>query len=530
MGWHSVRVRLTLWNVLVLACVLGGFGAALCYSVQANQAAAIDRDLAARGRGLARRPPPEAGGFRFRLPGTPGGPDQMLMGPTPDLPPLDRRDEGPGRVLRFGRRRPLVPRAPDDVGPAPIETNNGRVREFRRPLYFSAEGKPPEMWADDLPWDRAAMSDALAGLERYSTVLIDGERVRVFTTPVRAEGAIVGSTQTAHPLGEQERLAESQIRTLLLLIPAALLVAGVGGLFLTNRALRPVREVTHAAAQIGAGDLSRRLRVEGKDELAELSSTFNGMIGRLEYAFRDLEGANAELAQAFRKLEAAYEEQRRFTGDASHELRTPLTRIKGSTSLALYGPHDADSYREALVVADEAADAMARIVQDLLLLARSDAGQLPVRRAAISLEEVLQRAVEGLRGEPGPAIILEPSICGVGISGDADHLVRLFGNLLENAVRHTPPEGRVTLSAEVIGDVVGVRVADTGEGIPPEHLPRVCERFYRVDAARTGGRGGTGLGLAICQSIVQAHEGTLAIESRLGEGTRVTVTLPAAVP
>lgn len=540
MNWHSVRVRLTLWNVLVLACVLSGFGAAMAYTVQANQAAAIDRQLAEQARGIGPRMN-RGRGFRRELFIRRGAsnessaprPAQPAPGPDPGPPPggpppweqgPERRPFGePGRPFR----QPIT-RQPGDVGPAPMLVNGQPVLEFRRPLFLTREGNGFGMFSDDRPWDPAHFQRSLRGDSLYSTITVNGERVRVFSAPMRLPDGQEGVVQAAHPLGEQQRLADSQFRTLLLLIPLALLVAGGGGLFLTNRALRPVRDVTQAAAEIGAGDLSRRLKVTGKDELAELSVTFNGMIARLQETFGGLEHANAELAQAYSRLERAFEEQRRFTGDASHELRTPLTRIKGSTSLALCGPHDADSYREALEVADEAADTMARIVQDLLLLARSDAGQLPVRLSPISIEDVLHRSLAGLRDQPGAAIRLEIPPGNTRVLGDLDHLARLFSNLLENALRHTPRDGAITVSARPRGDVLEVTVRDTGEGIPPEHLPHVCERFYRVDQARTGGRGGTGLGLAICQSIVQAHGGTLTLRSRPGHGTAVTVTLPLA--
>jgi signal transduction histidine kinase len=278
----------------------------------------------------------------------------------------------------------------------------------------------------------------------------------------------------------------------------------------------------------GAEDLSQRLEVTGKDELGQLAATFNGMIARLEGAFHGLGEANRNLEEAYRKLEAAYQERRRFTGDASHEPRTPLTRIKGSTSLALSGPHDADSYREALEIADEAADAMTRIVQDLLLLARSDAGQLPIQRRPTRLVECVQKAVYSLADQPGAPVRLAFPESDPQVLGDTDHPTRLFVNLLENALRHTPAEGEIRVTVESSGSDWVITVADTGEGIPPEHLPHVRERFYRVDAARTGGRGGTGLGLAICESIVRAHGGSLSIESEIGRGTRVTVTLPGA--
>jgi signal transduction histidine kinase len=284
--------------------------------------------------------------------------------------------------------------------------------------------------------------------------------------------------------------------------------------------------VSAAAAELGAQDLSRRLTVRGDDEFAELARTFNGMMARLELAFGEVASGNRALAKAYRRLEEAYKQQRRFTGDASHELRTPLTRIKGSTSLALYGPHDADLYRKALVVADEAADAMSRLVQDLLLLARSDSGQLPIQAAPVDLHDVLREAMQGVVEEPGAAVVVDIPRSLPRIHGDVKHLARLFLNLIHNALRHTPAEGEIRITASATDDFVTVNVTDTGEGIPLEHLPHVTERFYRADASRSGGKGGTGLGLAICESIIHAHGGTLFLDSILGRGTTVTVTIP----
>jgi signal transduction histidine kinase len=261
--------------------------------------------------------------------------------------------------------------------------------------------------------------------------------------------------------------------------------------------------------------------VEGHDELSELAATFNGMLGRLE--------------QAFLRLALALEQQRRFTADASHELRTPLTIIKAHTSLALEEERTNQEYRQALVAADRAADATTRIVQDLLLLARADAGQLRPEappagmRRPTPIREVLDSAAEAFRGPAIAPIRIELPDPSPAVPGDRSQLVRLFSNLLENAVRHTPPDGRIVVSVAEQPPGLVVRVADTGEGISPEHLPHVCERFYRVDAARTRRQGGTGLGLAICASMVEAHGGSLAIDSVVGRGTTVTVRLPGPV-
>jgi len=484
MNWGSIRIRLIFWNVVIMALVLVAAGVALTYSVRAFLSAAVDRDLADRAHGAAAR------WNRF-------DPQRIPQGPP--------NTSAPGPSARRS--------------PPPGATEQERRGFYRRPRFLNREGRSLVPFAEDIPWDEAtALVSGQAGVERYSHLTVEGEALRIFSIPLMRGDEIEGVIQVAHPLTEQQRLEEGLERTLLMLIPLALLVAGIGGAFLTDRALRPVKRITAEAARIGAQDLSHRLEVTGRDELSELAATFNGMIARLEAAFH--------------QLEQAYEQQRRFTADASHELRTPLTTIKANTSLALCGEPTPAEYREALEAADEAADTMNRIVQDLLLLARSDGGQLGLSLQPVSIREILTRAAALVSGEGSAPIEIEPIAPDLGVVGDSHHLVRLFVNLLENAVRHTPASGRITLSARMepgAGDHVVVHVADTGEGIPPQHLAHVCERFYRVDAARShSSRGGTGLGLAICQSIVQAHSGKLTIASEVGRGTTVTLLLPRA--
>jgi heavy metal sensor kinase len=346
--------------------------------------------------------------------------------------------------------------------------------------------------------------------------------MRVLSTPI--ESAVPGTggkvdrvLQVAYPLGSVQREIDALTSTLLALVPFGLLAAGLGGAFLTGRALRPVREIAGTAARLGASDLSERLPVTGRDEFSELSSSVNAMLARLEEAF---------------------DRQRRFTADASHELRTPLSIIKANTSLALEHPWPEERYREFLAAIDTAAGRQSRIVEELLFLARADAGGLARDVGPVCLIEALEEAAEAVsrpapRGHP-PCIRLESIDPALLVPGSGSELTRLFTNLLENAVRHTPPEGTVTVSAMVDAMSVTVTVADTGEGIAPEHLPHLGERFYRVDAARSaaprGYPGGTGLGLAICRSIVEAHGGRMTIESKVGEGTAVRIRLLLCPP
>jgi heavy metal sensor kinase len=477
----SMRTRLTLWSVVVLALVLVLMGVILRYSVEANFQATIDRELLVWGRGTE--------GFVVR----------MIENPPPP-PPVARRD--------------TAAKAREKAKSSKKAGKDSDTKDLYFPRTFRLDGTP-YMPGWDEPWDRAAAIAAAKGPHNYVTVENDDDPVRVLSMPIRSQGRIVAVLQTVHRLQEMRRDLASLSRTLLTLIPVALLIVGISAAFLMERMLRPVRQITHAAAQINSSDLSQRLPVIGGDEFSRLSTTFNAMLSRLEHSF---------------------DQQRRFTADASHELRTPLTAIRAHTSLALHTAETPEEFRCALEGANHAATLMSSIVQDLLLLARSDANQLPIQHGTVPVSEVLQSAVKTLAGPDKsekcerPEVRIEPlsSDVPLAVSGDRNHLQRLFSNLLENAVRHTPAEGHVLLSAQREEDTVHVRVTDTGAGIAPEHLPHVCERFYRVDNARARKHGGTGLGLAICQTIVEAHTGRLTIESELGRGTTVHVYLPFA--
>jgi len=331
--------------------------------------------------------------------------------------------------------------------------------------------------------------------------------VRVLSVPWQHGDETVGVTQLARPMGEFDSLWRRLLRAALVLLPVTLLVAVAGGLALTERALRPVAQVTRAAAELGAEDLGRRLPVAGDDELAELARTFNAMLARLQ---------------------AAFEQQRRFTADSSHELRTPLARVKLATSMALGGPPSLDEYREALTVADRGANAMNKLIDQLLALARADAGQLVLEVEPLAVAEVLANSLDAIAPAAAARVTLVPPPADLRLLADHDSLTRVLVNLLDNALRHTPPEGHVTLSAAAAGERVAIMVADDGEGIAPEHLPHLAERFYRADAARSRRAGGSGLGLAIVASLLATQEGELHLDSEPGRGTRATVSLPAA--
>jgi two-component system OmpR family sensor kinase len=334
--------------------------------------------------------------------------------------------------------------------------------------------------------------------------------LRVMTIPLIAGNQqLIGYIQAATPL-DQVDLARSVL--LLVLVGggvAAVALAAVVGWLSAHRALKPLDAMTETALQIAdTDDLSRRITMTGvpHDEVGRLAEAFNNTIERLERLF------NA---------------QRRFLADVSHELRTPLTTIRGNVDL-LRRMGGADE--TSLDAIQSEAERMSRLVGDLLLLAQSDAGTLPMARHPVELDTLLlevNREAQVLAGGVGLSIgEIDQAI----VLGDRDRLYQLVLNLVSNALKFTPEGGHVSLGLSLVNDWARLVVSDTGVGIPPEELPQVFERFYRVDKARTRSQGGAGLGLAIAQRIARIHGGRIEVASDgvNGHGSTFSVWLPLA--
>ncbi|MBC8064834.1 MAG: HAMP domain-containing protein [Chlorobia bacterium] len=432
-------------------------------------------------------------------PGQPRGQGQSGGPPGPGGP--EGQGFGPIEPPAFQRQQP--PQNP----PRGLDTEGFRIANLRRPRHFNVKIESLSQ-PGDVPFDLKAVNAVIRGKSPiYTSGSFEGERIRVFTMPWLEGNEVRAVVQVARETRDLDRLWQSQTLTLVIFLPCALVVAALGAIFLTNRAMRPIGTMRDAATAISGTNLSERIPIQGQDEFAELGESFNSMIGRLEKAFTD--------------LQLAFEQQRRFTADASHELRTPLTRMKLSTSAALEpGANEADRL-EALRVADEATEGMNRLVNQLLLLARADAGQLAFQRERSDLRVIVSEAIEQVLKPDSIELNVDFPDRAVYAEVDPEAMRRVFINLLENAYRHAM-EGKVAVAIrdEKSPEVV---VADTGEGIAPEHLVHLTERFYRVDSSRTGGTGGSGLGLAICKTIVEGHGASLKIESKPGEGTQVSV-------
>jgi two-component system OmpR family sensor kinase len=287
----------------------------------------------------------------------------------------------------------------------------------------------------------------------------------------------------------------------------ALVVSLLGGWFLAGRALAPVARISQAAAAMTAGDLTARIAIERTEN--------------------ELEQVALALNQAFDRLHQAVENERRFTADASHELRTPLATISAEIEWALARPRTADEYRRCLDTAQRAADRMRRVVERLLTLAHADAGAAALQRAPVGLGPVVNDAVGIVKPlAEQKRVTIETRLDAAMVVGDRDRLTDLATNLVSNAIRYNRDGGRVSVEVWPDGDDACLRVADTGTGISAEDLPRVFERFFRADRARTSDSGGAGLGLAIAKWIVEAHGGRIACTSTAGHGTEVLVRLP----
>jgi two-component system OmpR family sensor kinase len=297
-------------------------------------------------------------------------------------------------------------------------------------------------------------------------------------------------------------------RVLLLALPLLIGLAGIGGYWLTSRNLAPLESMAAQARRITHSNLETRLEIGGAaQELTMLAASFNELLARLDQSF---------------------DHMRRFVADASHELRTPVSIIRGEADVALSRDRSAAEYRQALAVVLDESRRLSRLVDDLLNLARADAGRVKLRLEEFYLDDLLAECCRSAQTLAGARrIALECRSPGdVAFRGDEELVRRMVMNLIDNAIRYTPEGGRVTAALEVRGGDVAIRVSDTGAGIAPEAVPYVFDRFYRGDQARSRQDGGFGLGLAIVKWIAESHQGAVNLATTPGAGSSFTVTLP----
>jgi heavy metal sensor kinase len=289
---------------------------------------------------------------------------------------------------------------------------------------------------------------------------------------------------------------------------AAVLLAGVVGWLVAGAALRPVERMRVESEAISGSEPGRRLPVpRTQDELAALGGSLNRMLDRLEVAVK---------------------RERRFVADASHELRTPLANLKAELDLALRRARSRSELTEALRSASEETDRLTRLAEDLLLLASADGGRLPRRREEVDVAALLRDTVDSFSGRASTlSVKLEAAVDdGLRARLDGARIRQALGNLIDNALRHTPAGSRVTVSASVVNGDLAIVVADGGEGFPSSYLPTAFEAFSRADASRSRPTGGAGLGLAIVRAVAEAHGGTVEAANGPQGGAIVVLRVP----
>jgi heavy metal sensor kinase len=344
----------------------------------------------------------------------------------------------------------------------------------------------------------------------YEDLAVQNTRLRAYSARVDVRGQPY-SVQVAVPVDElAEALARYRL-TLILMIPAALLVASGGGYWLSRRAWAPVDRIIRDAQSISSQNLQKRLDVPvSGDELQRLSETLNQMLERLDLAFR-------RIAQ--------------FTADASHELRTPVAVIRTTAELALRHTRSTSEYASALSDILAQSERTTELIDSLLTLARSDTGQHELRLSSVDLCEVIREAVETGRrfaATKGLAFKAPQENRSLLVMGDAPLLGRLALILIDNAIKYTEAPGTVEVHASSTGGSAMLEIHDSGIGIAPEELPHIFERFYRADPARGSETGGAGLGLAIAHWIVQQHRGEITVSSTPGSGSAFRIFIPLA--
>jgi len=472
---HSIRFRITLWFVFILAVVLASFSGFIYF----NQA----RDLKGDSVGYMQDKFARTLGY-FRS--TQWLNSNLGLSDVPDNhPPLQQGDilalvDANGQIVQSWGVTPGGKLAGDLVSAA---SHQRSLNVYEETISVTdSNGK-----------------DAVADYLFIVSPVFRGDQ------PIGA--LLIGSPTSLR--SELERLKVSLILGSVLM----LVIAFTGGLWLADRAMRPVKTIMHAAQSIEESDLSRRINLRGRDELAELANTFDNMLSRLQVAF---------------------DRQRRFVADASHELRTPLTITNLEINQALARTRSSAEYQRALQTVNIENERMMRMVNDLMMLARMDSGQAILHFETLDLSDVALEAVERMTAlaERQHATLVTTELPELIVNGDRQYLIQMISNLIENAIKYSGAGQAVKV--ETSSDTTGsasLRVMDTGPGIPAEHLPHLFDRFYRVDQARThdddsSAPSGSGLGLSIVAWIVEAHGGKINVQSQVNEGTTFEVTLP----
>jgi two-component system heavy metal sensor histidine kinase CusS len=336
--------------------------------------------------------------------------------------------------------------------------------------------------------------------------LVDRQKEAFRVMSARADARVL---QVALDRREETKLLAQFRRRILPMLAVGILACAAAGYQIARRGLRPIGRISEAAGRIRSTTLHERLPAgDLPAELDGLARTFNDMLDRLQESFDRLS---------------------RFSADIAHELRTPLSTLRGEVEVALGKPRSPEEYRETLSSFLEEAGRLTRLIESLLFLARAEDPKMEIRRESVDVAGELRSIAEFYEAAAADrGVELSAAAAdGLRVSLDRGLFQRAAGNLIDNALTHTPKGGRIRLGAGRDNGNVRIDVEDTGAGIAAEHLPRVFDRLYRADRSRSAATGGSGLGLAIVKSIAELHGGRAEIVSEVGKGTRVSLLLPA---
>jgi heavy metal sensor kinase len=458
---QSIQSRLTLLYVGILAVILGVFSASLYFSARQELQAELADRLSRQGRAFA--------DFVIEQEG------EVLRGVHPNVA------EPVGDYLQASDARAVV------------------LDAQRKTLYRSADVPETALAADDLRSEAPKIVPVGPSKRTFRFVSLRA---------VDPQGQEIGWIA----YGLDEGPVHDRLRRLLLyfavFVPVVLAVSSYVGHLFVKGAMAPVETLRAQAQRISRSSLSERVPLpEAKGELRELATTFNEMLERLEKSFEQL---------------------RTFTSNASHELKTPLAVLRTEIELALSRRGEPIDHPALLASIAEEVARMTRVVENMMLLAQLDARQAPLRKVPVDLSAVATAIAEDARimGEARKVAVKASWIApGVVVTGDEAAIRRVVMNLIENAIKYNREGGEVKLSVWAEEGSARIEVADDGPGIPPEHLPKLFERFHRVDK---GSGKGTGLGLSICKALVAAHDGRIDVKSQVGVGTTFHVVLPRA--
>ena len=488
---RSVRFSLTLWYAAILIVILSLFGGVLYTNVRANLVRDVDWLLASEADGV---------GDAIASFGK-----AEIEAKNPRISSQDKLTEiylenaARGEMSALVRRWAEVTEELDTVRPVRIISQKGEALAFSPSL---------SNWV--IPVNPQALRYASRRKTSYETYFVaDGHRVRIVTYPIIEKKQLLYFVQVVTSLLQTDVSLERLRSWLLWLIPVTAILASLVGWFLASLALRPVGRMIREARQMSESRLHQRIAVpKTGDELQKLGITFNEMLDRFERGFKRL---------------------RQFSAAASHELRTPLTVMKGEMELVLRKSRTEGEYERVLRNQLRVVDDMARVVEQLLAVAHAEDGELAVQWEVLELEALIRSVAQsfGSIAQDKRISLQITAEKNVRIQGERRLLERLIANLLENAVKHTPPEGQVTLEAVRREERSLLIVRDTGKGILAEDMPKIFDKFFSPQQSSQG-IPSTGIGLGLCRWIAEVHRGKIEVTSLPGHGAEFTISFPAA--